>query len=310
MPQRLSQIFLPMPDEPPADATVVGGGPAGLRAAEVLVDERAVSVVRLYEGKPSVGTKIPRGRTRRAEPDAFGSPCRNVRHRQISRTTEPARWRTDCWPEFGPAELRAWAAGSGSGDVRGDQRASVPPRTAGGRLCCAAGLTRLREARGGVSRQPFRLDRTFRRRHDPEGEWRRGFSGHPHGRSPPRGRKRGGPRGRSCGGVGPWRRFLAADRLRRSTGLRSCTLRRWRAGRFPGSRRTAAGKSRGDPRLARWRRRVSRSRTSSAFRRGPDRAGRGAHHPVRPGRRRVVPTRPRRCARWPPTVAARPQAGT
>ena len=86
-------------------AIVVGGGPAGLRAAEILTQEGGCRVA-LYEQKPSVGRKFL----------VAGKGGLNLTHSEalpefIERYGgEAARWRT-LLEAFGPAELRAWAAG-------------------------------------------------------------------------------------------------------------------------------------------------------------------------------------------------------
>ena len=110
-----------------ADAVVVGGGPAGLRAAEVLATG-SVSVA-LYEQKPSVGRKFL----------VAGRGGLNLTHSEdverfvIRYRDELPRWRA-LLAGFGPAELRAWADGLGvetyvgtSGRVfpRGQQAAAL-----------------------------------------------------------------------------------------------------------------------------------------------------------------------------------------
>lgn len=85
---------------------MVGGGPAGLRAAEVLA-ERDCRVA-LYEGKPSVGRKFL----------VAGRGGLNLTHsedlaRFVTRYETPSeRWQ-GLLAEFGPAALRAWAAALG-----------------------------------------------------------------------------------------------------------------------------------------------------------------------------------------------------
>ena len=88
-------------------AIVVGGGPAGLRAAEVLAAAGGCRVA-LYEQKPSVGRKFL----------VAGKGGLNLTHSEalpgfIARYGgEADRWRA-LLGTFGPAELRAWAAGLG-----------------------------------------------------------------------------------------------------------------------------------------------------------------------------------------------------
>ena len=87
-------------------ALVVGGGPAGLRAAEVLA--AGGCRVALYEQKPSVGRKFL----------VAGKGGLNLTHSEelpafVARYGgEADRWRV-LLTAFGPAELRAWAAGLG-----------------------------------------------------------------------------------------------------------------------------------------------------------------------------------------------------
>ena len=85
---------------------VIGGGPAGLRAAEVAV--AAGLQVTLYDGKPSVGRKFL----------VAGKGGLNLTHgepldRFITRYTGPGQpaelWR-ELLADFTPADLRAWAA--------------------------------------------------------------------------------------------------------------------------------------------------------------------------------------------------------
>ena len=91
---------------PPADAVVIGGGPAGLRAAEILAAGGAR--VALYEQKPSVGRKFL----------GAGRGGLNLTHSEpvegfVTRYgDELPRWRA-LLATFGPAELRTWAADLG-----------------------------------------------------------------------------------------------------------------------------------------------------------------------------------------------------
>ena len=82
---------------------VIGGGPAGLRAAEVA--KAAGARVILCDAQPSVGRKFlvaGRGGLNLTH----GEPIENFPARYVD---EPERWR-DLLRDFGPAELRAWAA--------------------------------------------------------------------------------------------------------------------------------------------------------------------------------------------------------
>ena len=98
-------------DTPPTDnkplradaVAVVGGGPAGLRAAEILAE--IGHAVALYEGKPSVGRKFL----------VAGRGGLNLTHsegleRFVTRyADDPGRWK-DLLAGFGPTELQAWAS--------------------------------------------------------------------------------------------------------------------------------------------------------------------------------------------------------
>jgi uncharacterized flavoprotein (TIGR03862 family) len=82
---------------------VIGGGPAGLRAAEVA--SASGGRVILCDGQGSVGRKFlvaGRGGLNLTH----GEPVENFPARYVD---EPERWR-ELLSEFGPAELRAWAA--------------------------------------------------------------------------------------------------------------------------------------------------------------------------------------------------------
>jgi len=88
------------------DAVIVGGGPAGLMAAEVLA--RAGCSVTVAEQKPTLGRKfLMAGKsglnlTMEAPQDAFAEryTCPDIMHKAIR--------------EFGPREVRAWANGLGA----------------------------------------------------------------------------------------------------------------------------------------------------------------------------------------------------
>ena len=82
---------------------IIGGGPAGLRAAEV-ANAKGARVI-LCDAQRSVGRKFlvaGRGGLNLTH----GEPVENFPARYVD---EPERWR-DLLGEFGPAELRAWAA--------------------------------------------------------------------------------------------------------------------------------------------------------------------------------------------------------
>lgn len=85
---------------------IVGGGPAGLMAAEVLTD--AGIVVDLYDAMPSVGRKFLLA-------GIGGLNLTHAEHREAfvarygERAPEVGRW----LDAFGPDDLRAWAAGLG-----------------------------------------------------------------------------------------------------------------------------------------------------------------------------------------------------
>ena len=85
---------------------VIGGGPAGLRAAEAAAAKGAP--VTVCDSQRSVGRKFlvaGRGGLNLTH----GEPVDNFPDRYVD---EPGRWR-DLLGEFGPAELRAWAADLG-----------------------------------------------------------------------------------------------------------------------------------------------------------------------------------------------------
>lgn len=98
-----------MPNESPPHIVIVGGGPAGLFAAEITSSQGAR--VSLYEAKPFVGRKLlVAGRgglnlTHADPPEIFAS--------RYSGEAMPADWWSQCLTEFSPAMLREWAAGLG-----------------------------------------------------------------------------------------------------------------------------------------------------------------------------------------------------
>ncbi len=85
------------------DVAVVGGGPAGLRAAEVAA--AAGARVTLFEAKSSVGRKfLVAGRGGLNLTHGEAAEKFPLRYRE-----EPARWQ-ELLATFGPDDLRAWAA--------------------------------------------------------------------------------------------------------------------------------------------------------------------------------------------------------
>ncbi len=90
----------------PCDALVIGGGPAGLMAAEEMV--RAGRVVTVAEAKPSLGRKfLMAGKsglnlTKDAPPDAFAAAYGGA-----------AEWLAPMLRAFGPEEVQGWARGLG-----------------------------------------------------------------------------------------------------------------------------------------------------------------------------------------------------
>jgi uncharacterized flavoprotein (TIGR03862 family) len=91
------------------ELAVIGGGPAGLRAAEIAAAE-GVGVT-LFDAKPSVGRKFL----------VAGKGGLNLTHGEAldrfagrySGPGQPAGLWSDLLADFGPEELRAWAAGLG-----------------------------------------------------------------------------------------------------------------------------------------------------------------------------------------------------
>ncbi len=93
------------PDKPKPVA-VIGGGPAGLMAAEVLANGGVQ--VHLYEAMPSVGRKFlvaGKGGLNLTHAEPFEQFLSHYGERRVQ--IEPLL------QDFGPDELRAWAAGLG-----------------------------------------------------------------------------------------------------------------------------------------------------------------------------------------------------
>ena len=92
----------------PLRVAIIGGGPAGLMAAEVLASAGPALSVQLYDAMPSVGRKfLLAGKgglnlTHAEAPEAF-----------MSRYGERSAQLTPLLAAFGPAELRAWAEALG-----------------------------------------------------------------------------------------------------------------------------------------------------------------------------------------------------
>ena len=128
-----------------ADVAVIGGGPAGLMAAERLA--RAGVAVQLYDAMPSVGRKfLLAGKggmnlTHSEEAEAFAGRY-GARRPQI----EPLLAR------FGAAELRAWAEGLGIGTFIGSSGRVCPTDMKAAPLL-RAWLHRLRHPAPGVGVQ-------------------------------------------------------------------------------------------------------------------------------------------------------------
>ena len=96
---------------------VIGGGPAGLRAAEIAAEGGAS--VTLFDARPSVGRKfLVAGRgglnlTRDEPPEVFAGHYQDAQDIQDTQATEPGRW-AGLIADFGPAAMRAWADGLGA----------------------------------------------------------------------------------------------------------------------------------------------------------------------------------------------------
>lgn len=127
---------------------VIGGGPAGLRAAEVA--SAAGARVLVCDAQPSVGRKFliaGRGGLNLTH----GEAVENFPERYCA---EPERWR-DLLAQFGPSDLQAWAADLGVETYVGTS-GRVFPRGQKAAILLRAWLRRLRES--GVE---FRMDARF-----------------------------------------------------------------------------------------------------------------------------------------------------
>ena len=149
-----------MPAPPPADAIIIGGGPAGLRAAEILA--AAGKLVALFDQKPSVGRKFL----------VAGTGGLNLTHSEglepfVARyEVETARWR-GLLTDFGPTDLRSWALGLGVETYVGSSGRVFP------RGQQAAVLLRRWVARLRVLGVTFHVAHRLEGLHaDPDGGWR------------------------------------------------------------------------------------------------------------------------------------------
>ncbi|MDI1268130.1 MAG: TIGR03862 family flavoprotein [Polaromonas sp.] len=93
---------------PPRRVAIIGGGPAGLMAAEVLAGAGAALSVQVYDAMPSVGRKFL----------LAGKGGLNLTHSEaaepfLSRYGERSTQLQPLLAGFGPAELRAWAQALG-----------------------------------------------------------------------------------------------------------------------------------------------------------------------------------------------------
>jgi uncharacterized flavoprotein (TIGR03862 family) len=136
-----------MPEPEAIDALVIGGGPAGLMAAETLA--AAGRAVLLAEAKPTLGRKLlMAGKsglnlTRAEPPAAFAAAYR-----------EGAGWLAPILAGFGPAEVVAWAEGLGVPTFTGSSGRVFPRAMKASPLLRA--WTRRLEARGVAIRTRWR----------------------------------------------------------------------------------------------------------------------------------------------------------
>ncbi len=259
----------PQPDEPDADALVVGGGPAGLRAAEILAGGGRRVV--LCEGKPSVGRKfLVAGRgglnlTHSENLEAFAARYGD---------DQLARWR-GLLAEFGPAELRSWASGLGVETYVGTSGRVFPQGQQ------AAGLLRRWVARLRDAGVHFRVNHALAGIHAEGGGWRLDLretrTGEVHAVT-----ARavvlalGGASWPNTGSDGRWPALLH-DALGVPT--------------VPWQAANCGWEVTWDPRLLAAAEGLPLKNIALSAER-PDCAGRGAHHALRPRRRRAVSTGP------------------
>jgi len=108
------------PDASPIDVAVIGGGPAGLMAAERL--QAHGLQVHLFDAMPSVGRKFL----------LAGKGGLNLTHAEdfdafVGRYAERAPALRPLLEAFGPAALRDWAAGLGIATFVGTSQRVFPP---------------------------------------------------------------------------------------------------------------------------------------------------------------------------------------
>jgi uncharacterized flavoprotein (TIGR03862 family) len=110
-----------MTDAKPRSAAIIGGGPAGLMAAETLA--RAGVEVTVYDQMPSVGRKfLMAGR------GGLNLTHTDPQERFISRYGEAADWIAPMLDELGPSALIAWCEGLGQETFVGSSGRVFPKR--------------------------------------------------------------------------------------------------------------------------------------------------------------------------------------
>src|SRR5476651_1448299 len=180
-----------------SDVLIVGGGPAGLRAAE-LTSAAGLRTV-LADHKPTVGRKFlvaGRGGLNLTHSE----PVENFPARYGD---EPARWRS-LLADFGPAETRAWAEDLGVETYVGTSGRVFPRGQQAARLL-RRWIQQLRER--GVETHGKNAWRALSRESD--GQWRMGFEGQPDALSAVVILALGGASWPKTGSTGSWPEILA-----------------------------------------------------------------------------------------------------